>query len=114
MKEVRVAVLGASGWMGKVHTMAYQTFPHFFGDGGGTARVTALVSTTADTADLTFRAPGAKIMRTWQEAVADPDIDLIDICLPDIMHYDVAKAALLAGKHVLCEKPLADTAAQAR
>ncbi|MDW3225230.1 MAG: Gfo/Idh/MocA family oxidoreductase [Paracoccaceae bacterium] len=114
MKQVRVAVLGASGWMGKVHTMAYQTFPHFFGDGGGTARVIALVSTTADPADLTFRAPGAKIMRTWQEAVADPNIDLIDICLPDNMHYDVAKAALLAGKHVLCEKPLADTATQAR
>ncbi|CAN0594883.1 unnamed protein product, partial [Ectocarpus sp. 12 AP-2014] len=51
---------------------------------------------------------------TWQEAVADPDIDLIDICLPDNLHYEVAKAALLAGKHVYCEKPLADTAAQAR
>lgn len=114
MKEVRVAVLGASGWMGKVHTMAYHTFPHFFGDDGGTAQITALVSTTADTADLAFRAPGAKIMRTWKQAVADPDIDLIDICLPDNMHYEVAKAALLAGKHVLCEKPLADTAAQAR
>jgi predicted dehydrogenase len=94
--------------------MAYHTFPHFFGDDGGTAQITALVSTTADTADLAFRAPGAKIMRTWKQAVADPDIDLIDICLPDNMHYEVAKAALLAGKHVLCEKPLADTAAQAR
>lgn len=114
MKEVRVAILGASGWMGKVHTMAYQTFPHFFGDGGGTARVVALVSASAEVADLAFRAPGAKIMRNWQEAVADPDIDLIDICLPDNMHYEVAKAALLAGKHVLCEKPLADTAAHAR
>ena len=115
MTEVRVAVLGASGWMGKVHTMAYQTFPHFFGEGGGTARVVALVEANASAAkDLAFRAPGAKILSTWQEAVADPDIDLIDICLPDNMHYEVAKAALLAGKHVYCEKPLADTAVQAR
>jgi predicted dehydrogenase len=115
MKEVRVAVLGASGWMGKVHTMAYQTFPHFFGDGGGTARVVALVEANSDAAKgLAFRAPGAKILSTWQEAVADPDIDLIDICLPDNLHYEVAKAALRAGKHVYCEKPLADTAAQAR
>lgn len=115
MTEVRVAVLGASGWMGKVHTMAYQTFPHFFGDGGGTARVVALVEANADAAKaLAFRAPGAKILSTWQEAVADPDVDLIDICLPDSLHYEVAKAALLAGKHVYCEKPLADTAAQAR
>ncbi|WP_415402946.1 Gfo/Idh/MocA family protein [Tateyamaria sp. SN3-11] len=115
MTEVRVAVLGASGWMGKVHTMAYQAFPHFFGDGGGTARVVALVEANADAAQgLAFRAPGAKILTNWQEAVADPDVDLIDICLPDLLHYDVAKAALLAGKHVFCEKPLADTAAQAR
>ncbi|MCB4379071.1 Gfo/Idh/MocA family oxidoreductase [Synechococcus sp. MU1644] len=115
MTEVKVAVLGASGWMGKVHTMAYQTFPHFFGDGGGTARVTALVEANPDAAkDLAFRAPGAKILTNWQEAVNDPDIDLIDICLPDNLHYDVAKAALLAGKHVYCEKPLADSAKEAR
>lgn len=115
MTEVRVAVLGASGWMGKVHTMAYQTFPHFFGDSGGTARVVSLVEANAQAAkDLAFRAPGAKILSSWQEAVADPDIDLIDICLPDNLHYEVAKAALIAGKHVYCEKPLADTAVQAR
>lgn len=115
MTEVRVAVLGASGWMGKVHAMAYQTFPHFFGDSGGTARVVALVEANAEAAKgLAFRAPDAKILSTWQDAVADPDIDLIDICLPDNLHYEVAKAALLASKHVYCEKPLADTAVQAR
>ncbi|MEP2028588.1 MAG: Gfo/Idh/MocA family oxidoreductase [Paracoccaceae bacterium] len=115
MTKVNVAVLGATGWMGRVHTMAYQTFPHFFGDAGGTARVFALVSSNPQAAkELAFRAPGAKILRSWQEAVGDPDVDLIDICLPDNLHYEVAKAALLAGKHVFCEKPLADTAKQAR
>ena len=115
MTVVNVAVLGASGWMGKVHTMAYQTFPHFLGTGGGTAHVAALVEANPAAAkDLAFRAPNAKILTRWEDAVNDPDIDLIDICLPDNLHYDVAKAALLAGKHVYCEKPLADTAAQAR
>lgn len=115
MTEVRVAVLGASGWMGKVHTMAYQSFAHFFGTKGGTARIVALVEANPDAAaDLAFRAPGARILRDWQEAIADPGIDLIDICLPDNLHYQVARAALLAGKHVYCEKPLADTATQAR
>ncbi len=115
MLEVKVAVLGASGWMGKVHTMAYQTFPHFFGGSGGTAQVTVLVSgNRAAAPELAALVPGARIVQNWQEAVADPDVDLIDICLPDNMHYEVAKAALLAGKHVFCEKPLADTAEQAR
>lgn len=115
MKDVRVAVLGASGWMGKVHTMAYQTFPHFFGDSHGKAKVVALVEGNSSSAkELSERAPDAKIYKTWQEAVNDPDVDLIDICLPDNLHYDVAKAALLADKHVFCEKPLADTAAEAR
>ena len=115
MKEVRVAVLGASGWMGKVHTMAYTTFPHFLGTSAGTARVVALVENNpALLKDTEIRAPGARIETTWQSVVSDPNIDLIDICLPDNLHYEVAKAALLAGKHVYCEKPLADTAEQAR
>lgn len=115
MTEVKVAVLGARGWMGKVHTMAFQTFPHFFGESGGTAKVVALVVADGSAAqDVGFRAPGAKVLTDWKEAVSDPDIDLIDICLPDNLHFDVAKAALLAGKHVYCEKPLADTAEQAR
>ncbi|MBM7324833.1 Gfo/Idh/MocA family oxidoreductase [Agrobacterium sp. S2] len=115
MSEVKVAILGGSGWMGKVHTMAYQTFPHFLGTSSGTARVVAIVEANPAAAeDLARRAPGAKIVRDWKEAVNDPDVDLIDICLPDSLHYEVAKAALIAGKHVYCEKPLADTAAEAR
>ena len=115
MSNVKVAVLGAAGWMGKVHTMAYQTFPHFFGTQFGTAEVAAFVVRNAgNAAELRSLVPGAKILHDWEAAVADPEIDLIDICLPDSLHFEVAKAGLLAGKHVFCEKPLADTAAQAR
>ncbi len=114
MTEIRVAVLGASGWMGKVHTMAWATYPHFFAQ-APRARVTALVTANpAAVPDLAARAPGARVLTDWQDAVNDPEIDLIDICLPDHLHFPVAKAALLAGKHVYCEKPLADTAAEAR
>lgn len=95
--------------------MAYSTFPHFLGTSGGTARVVALVEhNPALLKDTDIRAPGARIESDWQSVVAAPDVDLIDICLPDNLHYEVAKAALLAGKHVYCEKPLADTAEQAR
>lgn len=115
MKPVRVAILGASGWMGKVHSMAFQTFPQFLGTADGTARiVSVVVNTPAALPDLAVRAPGARVLTDWMDAVRDPEVDLIDICLPDNLHYPVAKAALLAGKHVYCEKPLADTAAEAK
>ena len=113
MTEVRVAVLGASGWMGKVHTMAFRTFPHFMGTEGGTARVVAVVpGRSASVDEMTTRAPGARILDDWRKAVTDPEVDLVDICLPDNLHYPVAKAALMAGKHVYCEKQLAETAAE--
>jgi predicted dehydrogenase len=115
MKPVRVAILGASGWMGKVHSMAFQTFPQFLGTADGTARiVSVVVNTPAALPDLAVQAPGARVLTDWMDAVKDPEVDLIDICLPDSLHYPVAKAALLAGKHVYCEKPLADTAAEAK
>lgn len=115
MQPVRVAILGASGWMGKVHSMAFQTFPHFLGTAEGTARIVSLVEANpAARADLAQRIPGARILTDWRDAVNDPEVDLIDICLPDSLHHPVAKAALLAGKHVYCEKPLADTAAEAK
>jgi predicted dehydrogenase len=115
MRPVKVAVLGAVGWMGKTHTMAYQDIPFIFGDKKGKAEVIWLVD--GDEAKLAATAsnvPGAKTSTNWIDAVNDPSVDLIDICLPDSLHYEVAKAALLAGKHVYCEKPLTDRAADAR
>ena len=58
--------------------------------------------------------PPAACSTEWRVVLDDPSIDLIDICLPDSLHYETAKAALKAGKHVYCEKPLTETASQAR
>jgi len=112
--SVRVAVLGASGWMGKAHTLAYQSLPLLFGGEGYAARVTRLVDGNQEKLrEIGAAVPGARIGADWEQAVSDPDVDLVDICLPDNLHYEVAKKALLAGKHVYCEKPLTNTAAEA-
>jgi predicted dehydrogenase len=57
---------------------------------------------------------GVKATRQFTDLLADPEIHVIDICAPTKAHEDLAIAALQAGKHVLCEKPLARTVASAR
>lgn len=115
MKKTRVAILGACGWMGKVHTMAYQNIPLLFGNDNGTAEIAWLVDGDAKAlAKVAEIIPGAKSTTDWRDAIKDPSVDLVDICLPDQFHYEVAKAALNAGKHVYCEKPLTNTAPEAR
>lgn len=55
-----------------------------------------------------------KVFRALQEVLSDPEVDLVDLCTPTPLHPEQAIAALKAGKHVLCEKPLARTSAAAR
>ncbi len=59
------------------------------------------------------RYPAAHIVASFEELIADPDIDLVIICSPNQLHYPQAKAALQAGKHVVVEKPFTVNSAQA-
>ncbi|MBB6732622.1 Gfo/Idh/MocA family protein [Cohnella zeiphila] len=61
-----------------------------------------------------FGAPGARVYDDYRELLADPSIDVVHICTPNDSHAEVSVAALEAGKHVMCEKPMAKTAADAR
>ncbi|MCR4265834.1 Gfo/Idh/MocA family protein [Nitratireductor sp. ZSWI3] len=115
MKKIVVAVLGANGWMGKVHSNAYAGLERQFGDLGAEVRIKWLIDQDeAAIEKLARRLGGCQTSTDWTDAVSDPEVDLIDICLPDKIHYEVAKAALQAGKHVYCEKPMTDTGDQAR
>jgi len=57
--------------------------------------------------------PAARILTTFEELIADPEINLVIICSPNLLHYPQAKAALQAGKHVVVEKPFTVNSAQA-
>ena len=113
MTQLRVGMIGYE-FMGAAHSQAWRTVNHAF-DLPLTAELAVICG--RDQARVT--AAAAKLgwsqwSTDWREVIARDDIDLIDICSPGNTHAEIALAALAAGKHVLCEKPLANTVAEAR
>jgi predicted dehydrogenase len=110
--EVRVAMIGHA-FMGGTHSVAWRSVNRAF-DLPLQARMAVVCGHDAQrAADAAARLGWAESSADWREVVARDDIDLIDICTPGDNHAEVAIAALNAGKHVLCEKPLANTVAEA-
>ncbi|MBB3086545.1 Gfo/Idh/MocA family protein [Geodermatophilus sabuli] len=100
-------------FMGAAHSQAWRTAPHFFDlplhpelsvlAGRDPARVAAAAE----------RLGWAATETDWRRVLERADVDLVDVCTPGDTHAEIAIAALEAGKHVLCEKPLANTVAEA-
>ena len=114
MGRLRVAMIGA-GLMARSHTMAYMLLGVLFPDVAAQPDLAILADVTENAARKAARELGfARWTGDWRTAVEDPDVDVVDIVTPNMLHYEIAMAAIEAGKHVYCEKPLATTAAEAR
>ncbi|WP_152227208.1 MULTISPECIES: Gfo/Idh/MocA family protein [Arthrobacter] len=101
------------GFMGAAHSQGWRVAPRFF-DLPAAPEMTLLVGRDASRAEAAARKWGWEQTETdWRAAVARDDIDVIDIVTPGASHAKIAIAALEAGKHVLCEKPLANTLEEA-
>ncbi|MGV7960814.1 Gfo/Idh/MocA family oxidoreductase [Photorhabdus tasmaniensis] len=106
MKKIRIGLIGA-GYIGRAHAIAYTQAPTVFPLAGRlvcemVAEVTTELAAKRSKA-LGFR----RFTNNWHELVADPDIDVVDICSPNFLHKEMALEAIKHGKHVYCEKPLA-------
>jgi myo-inositol 2-dehydrogenase / D-chiro-inositol 1-dehydrogenase len=101
---VRVGVIG-TGVMGSEHARVLQ-------DSISGATVTAVADTVQDRAKAAAAQTGAKSFDSAEELIASPFVDAVLIASHDTVHAEQVKACLSAGKPVLCEKPLAPTAAQ--
>lgn len=114
MKNVNIALIGG-GFMGKAHSLAYAAMPMFFWPAPARPIRKTVVDVTEELASTAADRYGWEGYATsWQDVVADPDIDVIDIATPNHLHAEIAIAAAQAGKHIICEKPLAPTAVDAK
>lgn len=109
---LRVGMVGYA-FMGAAHSHAWRTAHRFF-DLPLTPELTAIAGRNRSAVAQAAEQMGwASIETDWRTLIERDDIDLIDICTPGNTHAEIAIAALKAGKHVLCEKPLANSVAEA-
>ncbi|MCO1597287.1 Gfo/Idh/MocA family oxidoreductase [Micromonospora sp. RHAY321] len=112
-KELRVGMVGYA-FMGAAHSQAWRTVNRVY-DLPARARMALICGRdTGKVADAADRLGWDAYTTDWRDVINRDDIDVVDVCTPGDSHAEIALAALAAGKHVLCEKPLANTVAEAR
>jgi predicted dehydrogenase len=104
-RRLRVAIAG-TGFIGAVHARSARL---------AGARLVGVAASTPGRAQRAADALGADVaFDTAEQLVEAPDVDVVHICTPNHLHVELAQAALAAGKHVICEKPIALDAASAQ
>src|SRR3712207_1188777 len=113
-RPLSVAVIGA-GMAGRSHAAGYRQVNTVFGEGLPPVRLAAIADAIEQLArDAARRYGFEQAVFSWEEVVADPSIDAISIVVGNSLHRPIAEAAVAAGKHVLCEMPLAGSMDDAR
>jgi predicted dehydrogenase len=112
-KEIRVGMIGYK-FMGKAHSLAYRNLPFYF-DLDAVPVMQAIAGRNEEAVKAAAKQMGwASYETDWRRLIERDDIDLIDIVTPNNTHAEIAIAAAEAGKHVICEKPLAMSVDQAK
>ena len=112
-KQLHIGLLGF-GSMGRTHTWALQNLPFFYGELPFFAKTVGVCTTSQEKSARVASAFGIPFFGTDEDdLIQNPDVDVIDICTPNIYHFETLKKAIAAGKHVLCEKPLCISREQA-
>ena len=105
MKRIKTGVIG-SGFIGPAHVEALRRL--------GFVDVVAIADVSFEVARTKAKQLGIeKATGDYKDLLEDPEIDVVHVCTPNHLHYPMTKEALLAGKHVVCEKPLAMDSSQA-
>lgn len=113
MTTIGVGLIG-TGYMGKCHALAWNGVKPVFGD-GPKPRLVHLAEVSPELAARRADEFGfEKSTSDWRELIADPEVEVVSVTTPNAFHAEMAIAALEAGKHVWCEKPMAVGFAEAQ
>lgn len=114
IKKINVGLIGA-GFMAKAHSIAYAGMPMFFWPAPAIPVKKMIVDINEAAArDAKEKLAFESYSTDWHDIINNPDIQVVDICTPNNAHAEIAIAAANAGKHIICEKPLALTPEQAK
>lgn len=105
-RRLGIGVVGF-GWMGQTHTRSYRVLPTHFPDGGVTPEVRMVADTSQERCDLARSRFGVPETTTdWRELVASPEVEIVDVTAPTVLHQAIVDAVAAEGKPVFCEKPV--------
>ncbi len=109
MEKIRIGIVGCGGIANEKHMPALRTVKNI-----EMVAFCDIVEERAVEAAKQFGIDGAKVTTDYMEIANDPDIDVVHVCTPNKSHSFISIACLEGGKHVMCEKPMAKTAAEAK
>lgn len=111
-KPLNIGMVGY-GFMARAHSNAWANVAHFFDTGYRPVLKAVAARNSANAKGFADMWGYERVESDWRRLVEAPDIDAIDVCVPNDMHAEISIAAAEAGKMVLCEKPIARTVAEA-
>lgn len=111
---IRIGLVGF-GWMGQAHSRSYLRIPTLFADRPFDTELVIVADSVPRRRDQAVRDFGyAGAVEDWRGVVEHPEVDVVAVTAPNMLHAEIVEAALAAGKHVFCEKPLGGTPEQSR
>ena len=111
-QKIRIGVIGF-GWMGQAHTRSYIRIPTLFPERSFDPELVIIGDNVAARVDDAVDSFGFREGSTdWHDVIDHPEVDVVAICAPNMLHEPLAVAAAAAGKHVFCEKPVGGTPEQ--
>jgi len=111
-RRIGVAVIGF-GWLGQAHSRSMLRIPTLFADREFDPELVICADTAPGRIDDAVRSFGYRRgTGDWREVVEDPDVDVVVVAAPNMLHVELVEAAAAAGKHVFCEKPVGGTPEQ--